>query len=786
MLDYNQARENRENKLHPADFQPGQEPSFSQGDDFYANSTQATTPFGSDSSQGGFGGLGNFGDQFGGQGSFGSQGNFGDQLGGQGSFGDQFGGQGGFGAGMNGMGMGGFAGSPLPNNGMSGAQPQKSDEDKFYDGVKAVGKGGKTFVTDVMDSFSTVTPRFWSNYGFKSCIAGILASVLGLVILLVAGKGVGAQVIIAGLITMAVGVVVWLFNVEKAKECPSEYKDIQEPSMDDANQFQQTPQPELTPSQEEQNPFPQADPDDYSDDDEYVDDEDLDDDDFEEADTVEASDGVSADVALDTMPDIPKGMYTRTFLYEMFTKTLPQIKPDFNKVTEYTDEDDIFILWDSWVQEAGQVCGCKQDNLPMLLSLKVTLFAFILECDRPSGFKPDAVGEELCNIYADRAVDEGVETKHPDRSAVSATVENSGMRCKITIKNGKTALIGLRDMLETDYVKEFFLDTNNYMPIVIGVDQLGHVIYADFKKVESVLITGMPRSGKSWFVQVVLTQMCGFLGPDDLNLYICDPKGDISDFKSFTLPHVKKFATTDGAILSTLRYLINTEAPRRKKLIGDAGNVNIWDYKERYPDVKMPLIYVVIDEVVTLAERMDKETKADFQGMLTVLVSQLPALGIRIFMIPHVIKNDIISKTTTDLIQCRISVMGTPDHIESSTGTKPREFKTKLASVGDMAVRMPIIEASTFFSHGPALTESNSKNNAFFDYLRRMWNKLDGVSEPEQIDASVDANGNVHTEGVSTDESSKHLQFNATAENNNTGEGKFYDPLADDSSDPFS
>lgn len=763
MLDYNQAREARENKLHPADFQPGQEPSFSQGDDFYTNSTQTTTQFGSDSSQG------SFGDQFGGQGSFGGQGGF----------------EGGFGAGMNGMGMGGFAGSPMPNNGMSGAQPQKSDEDKFYDGVKAVGKGGKTFVTDVMDSFSTVTPRFWSNYGFKSCVAGILASALGFVILLVAGKGVGAQVIIAGLITMATGVVVWLFNAEKAKECPSEYKDIQEPSMDDTNQFQQAPQPEPTPSQEEQNPFPQADLNDFSsseDGDEYVDDEDLDDDDFEEADTVEASEGVSADVALDTMPDIPKGMYTRTFLYEMFTKTLPQIKPDFNKVTEYTDEDDIFILWDSWVQEAGQVCGCKQDNLPMLLSLKVTLFAFILECDRPSGFKPDAVGEELCNIYADRAVDEGVETKHPDRSAVSATVENSGMRCKITIKNGRTALIGLRDMLETDYVKEFFLDTKNYMPIVIGVDQLGHVIYADFKKVESVLITGMPRSGKSWFVQAVLTQMCGFLGPDDLNLYICDPKGDISDFKSFILPHVKKFATTDGAILSTLRYLINTEAPRRKKLIGDAGNVNIWDYKERYPDVKMPLIYVVIDEVVTLAERMDKETKADFQGMLTVLVSQLPALGIRIFMIPHVIKNDIISKTTTDLIQCRISVMGTPDHIESSTGTKPREFKTKLASVGDMAVRMPIVEASTFFSHGPALTESNSKNNAFFDYLRRMWNKLNGVvSEPEQVNASVDANGNVHTEGVST-----HLQFNVTAENNNTGEGKFYDPLADDSSDPFS
>lgn len=782
MLDYDAAKENRANRAHPADFQPGQEPSFNQGSDFFGSgqgNTAGDTPFSGGSFTGGdtgfganpAGGFGGFGDQ-----SFGAN-SMGSPMSGVGGFGDQN-----FGTvGSTPFGGGGFAGSPLPGQGMQQQPQQKSDEDKFYDGVKAVGKGGKTFVTDVLDSFNTVTPRFWSNYGFKSCIAGIITLVLGLVVLFVATSGTGAQMIIAGLVSTSLGVIVWLFNVEKAKEFQSEYRDIQEPTLDDTN-FKPEPEPAPEPafdmsSQQEDMPVFDDDSDDP-----YGDPDDDDEDYYAEADSVQPTEGVSADVALETMPEVPKGMYTREFLYEMFTKTLPQLKPDFAKVTDYDEDDNLFLLWDSWIQEAGKVCGCKEEALPMLISLRTTMFAYIVVCDRPSGFKPEAVAEELCNIYADRAVEEGIEEKHPDRTAVSAMVENVGMQCRITIKNGKSALIGLRDMLETDEVKKFFLSTKNYMPVVLGVDQLGHVIYADFKKVESVLITGMPRSGKSWFVQAVLTQMCGFLSPDDLNLYICDPKGDISDFKSFILPHVKKFATTDASILATLRYLINTEAPRRKKIIGDAGNVNIWDYKDRYPDVKMPLIYVVIDEVVTLAERMDKETKADFQGMLTVLVSQLPALGIRIFMIPHVIKNDIISKTTTDLIQCRISVMGTPDHIESSTGTKPRDFKIKLANVGDMAVRMPIIAASTFFSHGPALTDSNQKNNNFFDYLRRVWNKLNGITEePTEPTTTVDAQGNIQT-----DESSKHLKINATPSFDTNKEDGYYDPLSDDASDPFS
>ena len=243
----------------------------------------------------------------------------------------------------------------------------------------------------------------------------------------------------------------------------------------------------------------------------------------------------------------------------------------------------------------------------------------------------------------------------------------------------------------------------------------------------------MPRSGKTWLAQAVLTQMCAFVPPSELNIFVCDPKGPVSDFKKFYLPHVKKFVSEDAKIIATLDYVINDLAPKRKKLIGDAGFVNIWDYKKANPTVSIPsVIYVVMDELVTLAERMDKDTKSHFQKQLITIITQFPNLGIRVFLVPHVIKNDIISKTATDTVEARISVRGDAGHIEQTTGAKPNQFKYKIPNTGDMAVYIKQISQNVFYSHGVILTSSNPENDNLFDYLRQVWTKL----EPDQVKGS--------------------------------------------------
>ena len=138
------------------------------------------------------------------------------------------------------------------------------------------------------------------------------------------------------------------------------------------------------------------------------------------------------------------------------------------------------------------------------------------------------------------------------------------------------------------------------------MNERGDVIRHDFKLLESIIITGMPRKGKSWFTLSVLTQMCAFCSPKELHLYIGDPKDGISDYNNFVLPHVKRFESEDSKVLNMLRELVKVEAPRRTKIIGDASNVNIWDFKAKYPDVDLPVIDVVVDERVTLSS-MEKE-----------------------------------------------------------------------------------------------------------------------------------------------------------------------------------
>lgn len=607
---------------------------------------------------------------------------------------------------------------------------QTATEDKIFDAVAQGGKETLSFIKDFTQSFKGLTPKFWAKWGSNTFITSLVVSLIGLILFLFKFSDIGFNFLVGGILSAGTGALLLMLNVEAAKLCNSEYADEVAPQSQDIT-------PQIDNSFDDFGDDTMDDYDDYDSEEDWDFDDssedssafDEDDDFFNNADellsSAEPSQGVSVDTAIQELVVPEKGMFTRQYLYETFTKVLDYIKPDFATVKTISEDSDVFIQWEIWLRDACTATGIKEEALPNLQRLEENLFTIKLTFDRPVGLKADLIADELATAYAYAGGE--------FNSLVYAKADVMGKSCMITIFTGETALISLKDMYQS--VSDFMLNSKNYMPVVLGINPQGKVIAVDFKKLESILTTGMPRSGKSWFVQVVLTQLCAFVPPSELNIYVCDPKEGISDFKAFRLPHVKKFVSGDDNIVNTLRSVVRDLAPKRKKIIGDAGFVNIWDYKERNPDVKMPIIYVLIDEVVTLAERMEKETKKEFQGLLVELISQLPALGIRAFLIPHVVKNDIIAKTATDLIPCRISVCGDAAHIESTTGTKPKEFPYKLTNKGDMAMKIPMVAPETMFVHGPALSESNPKNNDIFEYLLKVWSKL----EPDEVKDSVAA-----------------------------------------------
>ena len=717
-VDIDSLRYERQNRLNKPDYAPGQ----GEGEDLFSSDFEQPV------SSGGF-------DTFSQTGR--------DDLFSSSGGGDLFGSSGGGMAGQFNFGTSTAGGFNQPQQ-----QQPKTDEDKFFDALVVGGKGFVGFFNDLFSSTKGLTPKFVSVYGKNVTITSVCVAVLGLVIRLF-GFDIGLQLLIGGILSTAVGIVLLMFFVEKGAECTSQYKDD-----NSTNQNFNTPPQSLDTGFGDfggNNDFDFGDTEfndnSFGDDSSFDDDISFGDDDYGDEDetdfdfdtdlTEEKKDGEDIENVLDNLPDIDRGMYTRQFLYDSFTRVLPNLKTNFANVKRYDEDSEVFLSWDDIIQRASAVTGLKDDDIPYLKELEENLFTIKATINRTPKMKPDLIGEEVAKAYAYNEYD-----NDEDRARVFAKVETVLDECIITVFTGASHMISLKDMYSKS--ENFVLNKKNTIPVVLGINEKGNVITADFKKIESIIIAGMPRSGKSWLVQAILTQMCALLPPSELNIFFLDPKAGTSDFKNFTLPHVKKFASkyTDSngvvvnkeytGILDVLRWVVNVEAPRRKKLIGDHGKVNINDFKASHPDVKLPVIYIVIDEMVTLSE-MVKEEEKEYQSYLKMIVTQFPNLGIKGMFIPHEVKNQIIDKTAYDSIKARISVKGSPEHIEASTGTKPRAFPYKLANVGDMAVNIDTISVSTLFVHGVALTDDNDKNVELFNYIRRFWAKY----APEEFNDSV-------------------------------------------------
>lgn len=709
--DMENARIDRDRSTNPADVEPGMG-DFDWGNDDSFGSEGGTSGWGSDFGSGGGATGGPFGDSGGGLG-----GPFGNTQSPFGGFGSSF-------------------GQPQP-------EPKKEDmEDKIFDGLKKLGKGFFNFSSEFVNSFKTFDVTVRMKTGKSIIITGIIVALVGLVLTLFGfGKELGFSLLIGGIASVGVGVPLFMFSYDDYTKNGAPQPEYQpEEAFGETEEF--TSFEDAFDDEDSDSEFDMFGEDD-EDDDDYSDFSTDDDYDFSAFETEETSPEQIEQNMNSTLDNLNSnnGMVTRQYLYENILGCLMNVNQTFDKVRTIQEDSDEFDAWDAIIQNSAGVFKPKgsEIDMPYLLTAKERLFYIQLEIKRVNWIKNiDAFVTEIVNICRFDS-----DTGKTDMSiyGIGNTV---GDRIYVKIMKGETAMVSVKDTYKN--VQAEVTNSKNYMPIVLGLDAEGNVVWRDFKDINSILVTGMPRSGKTWFVQAVLAQMMFYLKPSELQLHILDPKDQISDFKSMQMPHIRKFVSNDEAILAELRNIVKVEGPRRKRIIGDAGFVNIWDYKKKNPDVDLPLLYVVIDEVITLAERMEREVKDEFQALLLELVSQLPALGIRIFMIPHVVKDQILKKSITDLIPCRISVRGDAEHIEKSVGAK--NFKHKLFHQGDMAVRFN--NDDPLFVHSAVLTNSNEGNQDLFDFLLKFWSKL----EPESINGSLYQKRQISSQ-IASNESSK-------------------------------
>lgn len=651
-------------------------------------------------------------------------------------FGDSFGGMGGDLGSLGGSVQGGFS-----NTNSHSPQSLTATEDKIIDGAVMVGKhafnGSKELFNGIHDGIKGNNAFYWTVYGKKVMVVGVVVSISGVILSLmglVSNISRGLDVLIGGLMSLAVGVLIFSLNCDKARELGGmEKKESIEPVIYEEEEFSDDIFSDIDDDlyEEEYSGWGSDDEEDiFNDEEEEFDPwSSIDEDDYvESVDEVISSEPVDIDEAIESIREIPAHTQTRQYLFEEYSRVLPVINPAFAKLKSISENSDSFVIFDKVLIDASIQVGTNQDKLPQLLELRENQFIIQLKATRPSGLKEEAIANEIANIYSR---DEYGAVIH---EGVYATTSSVGSSYIINIFKGEDSIISLADTYKE--VSDFVLDPNIKKPVVMGVNELGKVWYFDAEKVFSYIISGKPRSGKSWSVVSLVLQLCMYSSPREVQFEVFDVKGTSSDFYSMNehLPHFKKFESVGKRILQRLRHITTVEADRRKKILNEHDVIAIADLKNKGVDVEMPYLYVLIDEIVGLIGTFTKDEHAEFKDLMNVLITQMPNLGIRLILVPHRVTNDIVPKTTYTNVGCIACVRTDSKEIASTLDITKKDFPYDLTNSGDMALKTgEVNKGKTVFCHGVAVTSSNESNVGIYKFVGSLWGKLEPEEEKEQV-----------------------------------------------------
>ena len=427
----------------------------------------------------------------------------------------------------------------------------------------------------------------------------------------------------------------------------------------------------------------------------------------------------------------------RKLLFDLFTRPnfFKVLKPDFSSIKTYDTDDTLFRDADMRISNAYAAAAGKdlaevvgESAQAHLDSMSESMFCYRFKFSRVNKFRvtPSKLAEELKSFFADFNVAE-----KRDSSEINAGVELDGKFYSITISKpiGKDDIITVGDCLLNDKNKEFFLNEKNMLPMIAGISEIGEPIIIDAKDYETTMIVGKSRSGKSWFVSSTVMQLQAFNTPEDVQFLYIDPK-DSELFKSLALmPHccgLHKHNMT----LEIMNDLIDKEAPRRKKLLGDNHCDTIWELRKK--GIKIPILYLVIDEYLTIYDYYE-DRQSELASKMKVIITQFPSLGIRLFFVTHRAQGA-VDKTIRVNIQFAAAVRATDEVVKETLDIK--KWDRTLPYPGDTAARFG---DKLMYMRGVAIETDDSANNALIRNMAKAFYKM-GVDIPDMSTIGIGYN----------------------------------------------
>lgn len=128
----------------------------------------------------------------------------------------------------------------------------------------------------------------------------------------------------------------------------------------------------------------------------------------------------------------------------------------------------------------------------------------------------------------------------------------------------------------------------------------GYPVFVDLATAPHILVAGATGSGKSVCINTILTSILLKNSPNDLHLYIIDPKK--VDYISWDIPHVKKYASSVADASAILEELSRIMDARFSLMQAE----KVADFTDLI--IKLPRVLLVFDE---FASMMSKEGKKE-------------------------------------------------------------------------------------------------------------------------------------------------------------------------------
>ena len=145
----------------------------------------------------------------------------------------------------------------------------------------------------------------------------------------------------------------------------------------------------------------------------------------------------------------------------------------------------------------------------------------------------------------------------------------------VEMVNAKRAPVRYRTMLDT----ADFAESKMNVPLALGVEINGRPFYADLTKMPHALVAGRTGSGKSVFVQSLITSIVYRNTPAECRIIIVDPKG--VDFAYWdNIPHlITPIVKDPNAAVNVMKWAVR-EMESRYKRLQDIGAQNIEQFNE--------------------------------------------------------------------------------------------------------------------------------------------------------------------------------------------------------------